>query len=365
MDKPKLVPVARPLLGEEEANAVADVVRSGMIAAGRKVADFEKAFATYVGADHAVATSNATTGLHAALVGLGVGPGDEVIVPAFTFIATANVVMFANATPVFVDVIPGTFAMDPHAFERAITPRTRAVIPVHLFGHPADMKAIKEIADRRGIRILGDAAQAHGTRIGGSRVGTFGDCECFSFYPTKNMTTAEGGIITTNDGALAERIRSFVNHGRSRNELGTYDHQSLGHNYRMTDVHAAIGIVQLAKLDGWNDARRANAARWNRALSGSQIVTPVESSGSHHVYHQYTVRSHAREADMAMLARAGVGSSVYYPKVLYQYPHLKGFASACPQGELAAQQVFSIPVHPGLDAAEIAIVEKALLGLAR
>lgn len=348
------VPVARPLLGEEEIAAVTEVLRSGMIASGPKVAAFEKAFAEHVGAKHAVATSNATTGLHAALVAMGCGPGDEVILPAFTFIATANTVLFSGATPVFVDVDPETYNVDLDAVEAAITERTKVVMPVHLYGNPAEMLALQELAERHDLQVLGDAAQAHGAAIGGRKVGTFGDAECFSFYPTKNMTTAEGGVITTDDAELAERVRSFVNHGRARSELGTYDHVRLGHNFRMTDVHAAIGLAQLRKLDGWNAKRRANARRLNEGLKASGLALPEERAGTTHVFHQYTVRSAERDALMARLKAAGVGYGVYYPKPLHGYPHLAPLKRhETPESDRAAREVLSLPVHPALAPEEL------------
>lgn len=358
------VPIAKPLLGEEESKAVAETIASGMIASGPRVAAFEKAFAEYVGARHAVATSNATTGLQAALVAMGVGPGDEVVVPAFTFIATANVVLFAGARPVFADVDPATYCLDPAAFEAAITPRTKAVIPVHLYGQPADVGAIEDIARRRGVAVLGDAAQAHGAAVGARKVGTFGDAECFSFYPTKNMTTAEGGIVTTNDEALAERVRSFVNHGRAKSELGTYDHLRVGHNYRMTDVHAAIGLVQLRKLEGWNERRRHNAARLTKALDGSGVVeVPRERPGVRHVWHQYTVRCRDRAATQERLKAAGVGFGVYYPKPLHAYPHLAEHKTReTPHADRAAREVLSLPVHPALSDEDVDRVIRGVLG---
>ena len=344
------VPIAKPLLGAEEQKAVADVIASGMIASGPRVAEFEAAFAKYVGAKHAIATSNATTGLHASLVGLGVAPGDEVILPAFTFIATANAVLFAGGKPVFVDVDPATFNMDPALLKKAITPKTKAIMPVHLFGQPADMQAIADATHGHDIKILGDAAQAHGAAIGARKIGTFGHAECFSFYPTKNMTTGEGGMITTDDAEIAERIRSFVNHGRSKSELGTYDHVRIGHNFRLTDIGAAIGLEQLKKLDGWNQQRAANAAKLSEGLAHADGVTvPHVRRGVAHVFHQYTVRVPSRDAFLAKLKAAAIGYGIYYPKPLHAYPHLTQFAKhATPEADKAAREVVSLPVHPSV-----------------
>ncbi|HWH08050.1 MAG TPA: DegT/DnrJ/EryC1/StrS family aminotransferase [Candidatus Thermoplasmatota archaeon] len=356
------IPIAKPSLGPEEQKAVAEVLASGMIASGPKVAAFEEAFARYVGARHAVATSNGTTALHAALLALGVGPGDEVILPNFTFVATANTVLFAGATPVLVDVEPATFTLDPAAVEAAITPRTKAIMPVHLYGHPARMDKLRGVAARHGLRILGDAAQAHGAAYKGRRVGVLADAECFSFYPTKNMTTAEGGLVTTDDAAVAERVRSLVNHGRAKSELGTYDHVALGHNFRLTDVHAAIGLVQLGKLEAWNERRRQNAKRLAEGLRGA-VTVPVEAEGCRHVYHQFTVRAGDRDALLARLKAQGVGYGIYYPKTLTSYPHLAPLARhKTPEADRAVREVVSLPVHPMLSDEDVERVIRATRG---
>lgn len=346
------IPIAKPILGEEEVAAMREVVLSGMIASGPRVAAFEDAFARHAGAPHAVATSNGTTALHAALLALGIGPGDEVIVPDFTFVASANAVLFTGATPVLADVDPETFTLDPESAERAVTPRTKAIMPVHLYGQPADMDALGDLARRKGLRLVGDAAQAHGAALGNRRVGTLADVECFSFYPTKNMTCGEGGMVTTADPALAEMVRSVVNHGRSRSELGTYDHVRLGHNFRLTDLHAAVGLVQLGKLDAWNERRRANAARLAAGLRG--VTPPVERKGARHVYHQFTVRTPDREKLLARLKAAGVGFGIYYPKPVSAYPHLKPYARhPTPESLRASREVVSLPVHPLVTDADV------------
>ncbi|HEC89506.1 MAG TPA: DegT/DnrJ/EryC1/StrS family aminotransferase, partial [Thermoplasmatales archaeon] len=241
-----MISIARPLLGEEEKKAVVDVLNSGMLASGPKVEEFEKRFAEFVGVKYAVATTSGTTALHLALLSLSVGTGDEVIIPSFSFIATANSVLFCNAKPVFCDVNPKTFNIDVEKIESLITDKTKAIMPVHLYGQPADMKPILEIAEKHDLYVIGDAAQAHGAEYDGRRVGSFGDVECFSFYPTKNMTTGEGGMITTNIEEIAERARSIRNHGREKTKWG-YEHNRLGYNYRMTDIAAAIGLEQLKK----------------------------------------------------------------------------------------------------------------------
>lgn len=358
----KPIRIAQPMFGLEEIRAVARVLRSGRLASGPEVEAFENAFAKYVGTRHAVATSNGTAGLHAALVALGVGRGDEVIVPAFSFVATANIVLLAGARPVFADIDPRTFNLRPESAAEAITVRTKCIVPVHLFGHPADMSRLERLAARHGLALLGDAAQAHGTAIGGRRVGSFGDCEAFSFYPTKNMTTGEGGMVTTDDAKLAERIRSFINHGRRGNRFGTYDHAAVGHNYRMTEMQAAIGRVQLRRLERLNRKRRANARWLTRALGATPgLLVPTEAPGTRHVYHQYTVRSRRRDLLVRRLRGQRIDVGVYYPRPLHRYPHLAPFARrGLEESERAAREVVSLPVHPALTRRDLSRIVRAV-----
>src|ERR671916_1671091 len=262
-----MIPIARPQMGEEEKQRVWDAMASGSLAQGPRVAEFEAAFADMVGVPHAVATSSGTTALHLALLGYDIGPGDEVVTVPFTFIASANSVLYTGARPVFVDVREDDFTLDPDQLEAAITPRTKGVMPVSLYGQPADLPAITDIAERHGLAVVEDAAQAHGAAIGQRRSGTWG-AGTFSFYPTKNMTTGEGGMVTTDDRDLAERVRLLREHGmRVR-----YHHEIVGYNFRMTDLAAAIGLAQLPKLGSFNDRRRAIAARYDAELRG--VVTP-------------------------------------------------------------------------------------------
>lgn len=345
-----MIPIAKPLIGQEEMDAVQEVMGTGQVASGPMVQRFEEAYAAYCGTEHAIATSNGTTALHAALEAMGVGPGDEVIVPAFTFVATANAVLYAGARPVLVDVLRETFTLDPETLDRAITKDTKAIIPVHLYGQAADMEAITRIAREKDIKVLGDAAQAHGAGTGGKRVGGLGDAETFSFYPTKNMTSGEGGMITTNDEEFAKLARSIVNHGRARSALGSYDHLRRGHNFRLTDVHAAIGLAQLDKLEGFNKRRTENARRYDRAFAKLETIKPPKVDlGNIHVYHQYTLTCDERSVVTDHLKAHDVGFGIYYPRALHTYPHLEPFGhSRLEDAAWLADHVVSIPVHPGL-----------------
>lgn len=342
-----MISIAKPLLGEEELSAVKKVIESGMIACGPKVEEFEKQFASFIGIKHAIATTSGTTALHIALIAVGVEKGDEVIVPAFSFIATANVVLFCNAKPVFCDVNPQTFNIDIDRIEPLITEDTKAIMPVHLYGQPADMKPILEIAEKHGLHIVGDAAQAHGARYDGKMIGGFGDMECFSFYPTKNMTTGEGGMITTNNDDIAEKLYSLRNHGREKTKWG-YEHGQVGYNYRMTDVAAAIGIEQLKKLSQFNKIRREHAQYYNENLK--DVEKPYVLENAEHVYHQYTIKSKDRDKLIHRLRNNDIGYGIYYPKPLHFYSHLKQYAhGGLRNSEHLADEVLSLPVHPALD----------------
>jgi dTDP-4-amino-4,6-dideoxygalactose transaminase len=339
-----MIPISTPLLGAEEKQAVLAVIDSRQLAQGAQVAAFEKAFADVCGVKHAVATSSGTTALQTAILAYGIGPGDEVITTPFTFIASANSIVFAGAKPVFVDIDERTYNMDPCQIEAAITPRTKAILPVHLFGNPCDMEAILDIAARHGLALIEDACQAHGASINGQMVGGFGT-GCFSFYPTKNITTAEGGIVTTNDDALADRARLIRNHGQRER----YYHESLGYNFRMTEIQAAIGLVQVGKLAQFVETRRANARYLNQHLQG--VVMPYEAPGHRHAYHQYTVRvPKVRDRMVAHLRERGIGTGIYYPVPVHKqavYQHL-GYRDSLPVTEKACDEVLSLPVHPAL-----------------
>jgi dTDP-4-amino-4,6-dideoxygalactose transaminase len=347
-----MIPIARPQMGTEEKDRVWEALSSGSLAQGPRVREFEEAFAAHIGAEHAIATSSGTTALHLALLGYGIGEGDEVITVPFTFIASANSVLYTGARPVFVDVLADDFTMDPAVVEAAVTPRTKAIMPVSLYGQPADLPAIAEIAERRGLAIVEDAAQAHGAAVGERKSGTWG-AGTFSFYPTKNMTTGEGGMVTTNDADLADRIRLLREHGMKVR----YHHDVLGYNFRMTDIAAAIGLAQLPKLEGYNARRRAIAARYDAELRG--VVTPRVRPGVTHVYHQYTILVRERDAFAERLKERGVGSAIYYPIPVHrQKPFLAlGYGEvSVPVTDRLTELVLSIPVHPSLSDDEVATV---------
>jgi len=342
------IPIAQPSLGDEETSAVLAVLASGMIAQGPETAAFEEEFAAYCGVPHAVATNNGTAALHAALLAAGVGPGDEVIVPAFTFFATASSVSMCGAVPVFADVDPVTATIDPAEIRANVSQKTKAVIAVHLYGQPCDAGAVREICDDEDLVFIEDAAQAHGATYRGKKTGSLGDLGCFSFYATKNMATGEGGMVTTGSDEYDERLRRVINHGQSEKYL----HTDLGYNYRMTDINAAIGRVQLAKLGGFNRRRQENAAYYNSHITAPGLVHPSVASGRTHVWHQYSLRLTgdfplSRDEFMAYLREHGIGCAVHYPIALSRQPFYAG-AATCPIAESLAASVVSIPVHPGV-----------------
>jgi dTDP-4-amino-4,6-dideoxygalactose transaminase len=278
-----MIPMARPLIGEAEVEAVAAVLRSGQLAQGDTVREFEDSFAKICGVEHAIATTSGTTALHLALLAHGIGPGDEVITTSFSFIASANAALYVGARPVFADIDAATFNIDPNDIEHRITPRTKAILPVHLYGNPADIGKLADIARRHNLILIEDACQAHGATWFGQPVGSFGT-GCFSFYPTKNVTSGEGGIITTNDPEVAERARLLRSHGMPQR----YHHEILGYNFRLSNIHAAIGLSQLTHLEQWTRTRQSNAAILEELLLGLDISFQSVLPGSVHVYHQFT-----------------------------------------------------------------------------
>ncbi|KAB1189954.1 aminotransferase class V-fold PLP-dependent enzyme [Haloferax sp. MBLA0076] len=354
------ISIAAPQLGAEERDRIETVLDSGIIADGPEVRGFEREFAGYCGADHGVATSNGTTALHAALHALGIGPGDRVLTTPFTFIATANAVTFTGADVGFVDIDPETYNIDPDALEARLRSgeQVDAVIAVHLYGLPADMTRLTELAETYDFLLVEDAAQAHGAEVNGQRVGSFGDAACFSFYPTKNMTTSEGGMITTNHADVAERAARFVDHGR----VSGYEHGEVGHNFRMTSIAAAIGRAQLEKLPDFTTARQRNAAALTEYLEDAPVTTPVTPPGRTHVFHQYTVQCDdvGRDALKSYLDANNIGTGVYYPKPVHEQAPYKHLSVSAPVAESVAKRVLSLPVHPGLSAEDVERVGKTV-----
>ena len=340
----EFIPPAKPIIGDEEREAVDRVLRSGMIAQGPEVKAFEEEFAEHFKLGRAcVAVNSGTSGLHLGLLAAGIGRGDEVIVPSFTFAATANSVALTGATPVFADISYDDFCLDPDSVEAAVTERTRAIMPVHLYGHPAKMVELQRVADRHGLMLFEDAAQAHGASLNGTPVGAFGAFGMFSLYPTKNMTSGEGGMVTAANDEMERNLRLYRNQGM----LQQYHNEVVGLNNRMTDIHAAIGRVQLTKVGAWTAQRQENAAFLSANLEG--VITPPTLPGAVHVFHQYTVRVEDDRDGMAAALKEQyqVGSGMFYPVPNHR---LKPFQSPVdlPETERAARECLSLPVPPSL-----------------
>jgi len=353
-----MIPIAKPLLGKEEIDAVTEVLSSGMIAQGPKVDEFELAFSEYTGCEYAAAVNSGTAALHIALLAYGIGKGDEVITTPFSFIATANSILYTGAKPVFADIEPDTFNIDPEKIQEKITSKTRAILPVHLYGHPADMKAIMEIAEDKKLIVVEDACQSHGAALRGKKVGSFGT-GAFSFYPTKNMTTSEGGMLTTNDKEIAEKAKMIRAHGSKVRYL----HEMLGFNLRMTDIAAAIGLVQLGKLNEFTTARQKNAEILSSGLKGIPGLIPsITKPGCTHVFHQYTIRAKKRDQLAAFLKEKDIGTGIHYPIPIHKQPVYKdlGYKDYLPVSEKAVEEVLSIPVHPALSRADVQAVVKTI-----
>ena len=333
----------------EEREAVDRVLQSGIIAQGPEVAKFEDEFAKMCGVKYAVATSNGTTAGHLVMIASGIGPGDEVITTPFTFFATASVIIMAGAKPVFVDVEENGFCLDPNQVESAITEKTKAIQPVHLYGELADMPSLVEISKKNNLVLIEDSAQAHSADSWEGKAGSFGNAGWFSFYPTKNMTTSEGGIITTNSEGLSSHCKVLRAHGMT----AQYQHTEFGYNYRMTDISAAIGRVQLTKLDKFNSRRREIADKYNTSLS-KYVKVPENRRG--HVFHQYTILCNQRDELKVHLSQKGVGSGIYYPTLLYNYAPMSEFEADCPNAKRLTELSLSLPVHPGLSDSDVSKV---------
>jgi perosamine synthetase len=373
-----MIAIAHPLFGAEEEAAALRVLGSGQLAQGERVATFERRFAELCHVREAVAVSSGTAALHLALLAHDIGRGDEVITTAFSFAATANVILLVGATPVFVDIEPDTCTLNPVQAEMALTRRTKAIIPVHLYGHPCEMNRLQKIAEAFSLVLIEDASQAHAATIDGRPVGSFGT-GCFSFYATKNMTTGEGGMVTTNDPAIAERVRLLRNHGQE----ARYYQIALGYNLRMTELQAALGIAQIEKLEYFTQQRIANATYLTNNLQGI-VQTPVERPGYRHVYHQYTIKIPSKRNEFATELRArGVDTTIHYPIPIHQQPFyrrkpglfrvlspgqrtpVKGNnpTAHLPVTESAAQQVLSLPVHPALSQEDLSTIAREVVAL--
>ena len=373
-----MIAIAHPLFGAEEEAAALRVLGSGQLAQGERVATFERRFAELCHVREAVAVSSGTAALHLALLAHDIGRGDEVITTAFSFAATANVILLVGATPVFVDIEPDTCTLDPVQAEMALTRRTKAIIPVHLYGHPCEMNRLQKIAEAFSLVLIEDASQAHAATIDGRPVGSFGT-GCFSFYATKNMTTGEGGMVTTNDPAIAERVRLLRNHGQE----ARYYQIALGYNLRMTELQAALGIAQIEKLEHFTQRRIANATYLTNNLQGI-VQTPVERPGYRHVYHQYTIKIPSKRNEfMTELRARGIDTTIHYPIPIHQQPFyrrkpclfrvlspgkrtaVKGHnpTAHLPVTESAAQQVLSLPVHPALSQEDLSTIAREVVAL--
>ncbi len=346
------IPIARPITTNEELEAIEKVLKSGMLAQGKAVGDFEDAFSRYIGVKNSIAVSNGTIALDLALKSLDIKQGDEVITTPFTFVASANSILYQNAKPVFADVDDETFTIDPDDVREKISGKTKAIIGVHLFGHPFDVKSILEICEENNILLIEDCAQAHGAEYNDKKVGSFGT-GCFSFYPTKNITTGEGGLITTNDKSTAELCKLLRNHGQS----SKYYHTILGYNYRMTDIQAAIGIVQLRKLDEFNRKRVLNAEYLNNHIRLDGLILPYRAKNVRHVYHQYVVKIDKdlinRDEFVRYLTKNGIECAIHYPLPIHKQPLYRdlGYTDenvSCPVATRLANEVLSLPVHPSL-----------------
>ncbi len=366
----ELIRINQPFLGKEEIDSAVEVLRSGVLTdksgMGPRVLEFERSFAKYVGAKHAVAVVNGTAALHAALLAAEVGPGDEVIVPSFTFVGAVNAVVLAGATPVFADIDKDTFCLRNESIEEVVTRKTKAIIPTDLFGLPSDLKAATDLARSKGMMVIEDAAQAHGAQYDGKRVGCVADMTVFSFYAAKNLTTGEGGMITTNDDEHAQALRMIRSHGEQR----PYWTVRLGHNYHMTEIAAAIGQAQLKKLPGFLERRRKNAELATQKLEMSgKLILPKEPEGRKHAWYVYTARLRGvnaakRNKIVDKLWNKNIEAAVYYSTPVHSTPFYRESNLArrgrLPETEKASRQVFSLPVHPRLGEEEMEYVAETL-----
>ena len=357
-----MISIAKPWITQSEIDAVTQVMDSGMIACGKTVTNFEENFAAYIGAKYGIATTSGTTALEVALRAMGIGAGDKVITTAYSFIASTNCIVYVGATPVFVDIDPDDFNMDMAALEQTLqaNPDAKVLLLVHLFGQACNMDEVMRLAKAYGVKVLEDCAQAHGAMWNGQKVGSFGDAAAFSFYPTKNMTTGEGGIVLTNSDALAEKARLLINHGMKIR----YTHEEIGYNYRMTNMAAAIGLEQLKRLDGFNEARRTNAQYLDTHITNPLVQTPVVRGKAHPVYHQYTVRVKGgkRDALIKLLEENQIGYGIFYPFSIPEQPCYEKFhfEKQWKNTDEVKQEVLSLPIHPALTQGDMETIARVI-----
>mgnify|MGYP001118066736 CR=1 FL=1 len=367
-----MIPISKPLIEDEEINAVVEVLKSGMIAQGPKTAELEDMFAKLCGTKHAIAFSNGTTAIHAGVRALGISDGDEVITVPFTFVATANPVLMERSKVVFVDISEDDFCIDPSKIEEKITDNTKAIIPVDLFGQIYKYKEVKELTDKYNLKILEDACQAVGATQDGNTAGSFGDVGAFSLYATKNITTGEGGMLTTDDDEIARSAKMFRHHGQD--EAVRYEYLELGHNYRITDIASAIGVEQMKKIDRIIGTRVRNAKLYDEGLSKIEgIIIPKIIGGNTHVYHQYTIRvtedfGHTRDELIAYLKENEIGCGVYYPKPLHLHEHFRkmGYKEGdFPVSEKLSKEVLSLPVNPFVTEEDVEMIVEKIKGFSK
>jgi perosamine synthetase len=366
-----MIPIAKPIIGETERKLIAEVLDSGVLVQGPKVREFEKEFAELCETKYAIAVNSGTAALHTALYAIGIRPGDEVITTPFTFVASANSILMQGARPVFADIDPKTYNLDPDSVVEKITPKTRAILAVDLFGQVYDHKAIGQIASDHRLKVVEDACQAVDAMRDGKMAGSVADMGAFSLYPTKNITAGEGGVITTDDARYAERAREFRHHGQP--ESVQYVYHDLGYNYRLSEVHAAIALGQLSRLKSFTEARIRNADLLDKGLKGIRGLTvPYRASGAKHVFHQYTLRVAGfvkqRDELVLMLREKGIGCNVYYPKPLHLYPMYQAMGykeGDFPVSEQASKEALSLPCHPGVSSEDIRYIVETMKDIAQ
>ncbi len=365
-----MISINLPKIGEEEIQAVVEVMKSGILTtslgAGPKVTEFEKKYAEFAGVKHAIAVNTGTAALHATLLAVGIKAGDEVILPSFTFVATAEAVVLAGGRPVFADIDSETYTLSPQAIEKAVTKKTKAIIPVDIYGLPADMKPIMEIASKNNLSVVEDCAQSHGATCEGKPAGALADLACWSLYAAKNIGTGEGGVVTTDNDQLAEKVKMVRTHG----EKAKYQSLMLGTNYRMTEIQAAIGVIQLRRLPEFLAKRSQNAQSLTMKLESNGIELPPKPKNRTPSWYLYTIRikdatKEKRDEIISKMHKKGIGADAYYPTPINQMPYYKeNFGTfVLPETEKAAKQVISLPIHPGVTEEQIDLIAQTFLAI--